>query len=98
MATSKPAPAQADATSAAAEPVAVDETPKVSFWRYIGQVARIYMHIPVTVEHGDVIAHPGEPAADGHWEAHPGPVTREPDNAPKPPPAATGDDTTTAQE
>jgi len=79
-------------------PLAAVEAEAAKFWRYIGGVARTYMHIPVTVEHGDVVAHDGEPAADGHWESHPGPATREPDNAPKPPPAGAGDVTATAQE
>lgn len=55
---------------------------ETGFWRYVGWVQRLYMHIPVTVDHEDVIAHAGPPSADGHWEPHPGPATRQPDNAP----------------
>jgi hypothetical protein len=69
----KPAPAGDTAPTA-------EQEPHPSFWRYIGHLMRVYMHIPVTVDHGDVIAHDGPPADDGHWEPHPGPATREPDN------------------
>jgi hypothetical protein len=67
------------------EPAATPET-VVSFWRYTGDEQRVYTHVPVTVEQGDVIAWVGPPATDGRWEQHPGPATREPDNTPKPAP------------
>lgn len=64
--------------------------PEWGFWRYTGDVERIYTHVPVTVTTGDVIHHLGIPAADGNWRPDPGPATRQPDNwRPTPtPPAA----------
>jgi hypothetical protein len=56
--------------------------PEVSCWRYVGDVERLYMHVPVTVQHGAVIEHAGIPADDGCWEeAEAGAeVTHLPDN------------------
>jgi hypothetical protein len=75
------------------EPVAAPEVDQVdapeqvvAFWRYTGEEQRVYTHVPVTVDRGDVIAHVGAPADDGRWEPHPGPITRQPDNTPKPAP------------
>lgn len=51
-------------------------------WRYVGDVERIYMSVPVTVQHGAVIEHAGTPAEDGNWEPTDDDVTHGPDNAP----------------
>jgi hypothetical protein len=54
--------------------------PEWSNWRYVGDVDRIYTHVPVTVAHGDVIHHPGIPAADGNWEPTEDQPTKQRDN------------------
>ena len=78
------------------EPAQPEPSP-LAFWRYIGAEQRVYPHVPVTVDAGDVIVHDGPPADDGRWEQHPGPLTREPDNTPKPAPVERADHAT-AQE
>jgi hypothetical protein len=84
-------PAGDEASTPPMDEQLVDETVEqpetvVSFWRYTGEEQRVYPHVPVTVDQGDVIAWVGVPAADGRWEQHPGPITRDPDNTPKPAP------------
>lgn len=49
-------------------------------WVYTGPPGRIYTHIPVTVDPGDVIAWVELPAGDGAWEPTDDEVTRFPDN------------------
>lgn len=61
--------------------------PQPDHWRYVGEVTRTYVSVPVTVAPGDVIAHDGPPAADGCWQPDPGPATRRRDNEPHPDPA-----------
>lgn len=55
-------------------------TPSMSRWVYTGPPGRIYTHVPVTVDPGDVIAWPELPAGDGAWESTDAEVTRLPDN------------------
>jgi len=55
----QPEPAQAEQA---------EEPGGLRFWRYIGETARVYTHIPVTVEEGDIISWPETPATDGQWE------------------------------
>lgn len=57
------------------------------YWQYQPNdgVPRVYPHLPVTVEPGDVIGqHHRVPALDGHWQPHDGPATRDRDNIPQP--------------
>jgi hypothetical protein len=57
------------------------------YWQYqpTDGAARVYAHLPVTVEPGDVIGpHHRVPALDGHWQPHDGPATRDRDNTPQP--------------
>lgn len=60
------------------------QVPEVGRWRYVGGVERLYMHVPVTVQHGAVIEHAGTPADDGCWEPaeDDAEVTHVPDNTP----------------
>lgn len=67
--------AAASIPEAAARPVAGGTR-----WRYRGPRGRIYTHIPVTPQPGDVIAWPEIPAGDGAWEPTGDDVTRMPDN------------------
>lgn len=58
--------------------------------RYVDTVTRVYPHIPITVQPGDVVTIPDP--GDGRFEPTTKPVTRWPDNdprsAPKPEPAS----------
>lgn len=61
------------------------DAPEVSRWRYVGDVERLYMSVPVTVQPGAVIEHAGRPADDGWWEAAgESEVTHLPDNEVEP--------------
>lgn len=77
----EPAPTGEPVTPADEEPAAVEPSP-VGFWCYTGAEQRVYAHIPVTVDNGDVIAWVGPPARDGRWVEDPGPATLDPDNTP----------------
>lgn len=44
------------------------DQPKEGLWRYVGDVERVYVDVPVTVAHGDVLRYAGPPADDGCWE------------------------------
>jgi hypothetical protein len=48
-------------------------------WRYTGP-ERIYSHIPITVQDGDVLVWPQLPADDGSWASTTSPATTLPDN------------------
>lgn len=48
-------------------------------WVYSG-TPRIYTHIPVTVDDGDVVEWPEIPSDDGSWAVTDQPATRRPDN------------------
>lgn len=65
-----------------AEDAGIGEAPGPAWtsWRYVGDIARVYAHIPVTVVHGDVISHFGLPAADGNWDPTDAEPTKRPDN------------------
>lgn len=57
------------------------DTAEPSHLRYVGDVTRVYPHIPITVQPGDVVAIPDP--GDGHFEPTAEPVTRWPDNHPR---------------
>lgn len=76
------APETTPETPAAGTPA--NPAPPPDCWRYVGEVPRTYVDVPVTVAPGDVIAHDGPPAADGNWQPDPGPATRRRDNDPQP--------------
>lgn len=80
-------PSAADAAPTTVTDTAPD-TPQPETWLYSGSAGRIYAHIPVTPEPGDVLAWHGLPADDGCWTATDRQANRKPDNY-RPEPANT---------
>ena len=63
------------------EPAEKREPKPAAHLRYVGDVLRVYPHIPITVQPGDVVAIPDPD--DGRFESTSAAVTRWPDNDPR---------------
>jgi len=69
-----------DTTPQPMEVVDLPAVPESNRWLFTGDGPLTYAHVPVTVQHGDVVEHLGAPAADGRWAPTEEPVTRHRDN------------------